>query len=73
LKGTQAVKKTDTEPEKVALNIASFCARYSVARTRVFNEIKAGRLAARKVGRNVSISVEEGDRWYESLPLRKAS
>lgn len=64
-------KNAQPEPIRVALDIASFCIRYSVSRTRVFLEIKEGRLAARKVGRNVSITVEEGDRWYESQPFRK--
>lgn len=50
-----------------ALTIVAFCARYGVSRTRVWGEIAAGRIPARKAGRNTLISVEDGDKWFASL------
>lgn len=60
------------ESSPMALTIAAFVARYGVSRTRVFGEIKAGRLEARKAGRVTLIPVAAGDAWFNALSLRKA-
>lgn len=67
------MKNTPPENSAVALTVASFTARYGVSRTRVFGEIKAGRLPARKAGRVTLIAVEDADAWFASLKMRKAS
>lgn len=67
------MKTNVPETPAVALTIAAFVARYGVSRTRVFGEIKAGRLEARKAGRVTLIPVESADAWFASLKMRKAS
>ncbi len=65
------MKVTPQETQAAALTIAAFCVRYGVSRTRVWGEISAGRLPARNAGRNTLISVEDGDKWFASLPAWK--
>jgi hypothetical protein len=50
-----------------ALSIAGFCAYASVGRTTAFEEIKVGRLIARKRGRSTVILIEDADAWLQSL------
>lgn len=50
-----------------ALSIAAFCSMMSLGRTRVFEEIKAGRLRALKTGRRTLIPADEAERWLQSL------
>lgn len=50
-----------------ALSIEDFCRAVSLGRTRVFAEIKQGKLKVRKVGRRTLIPVEEMERWLDSL------
>lgn len=66
------MKSSLPDPAPVGLTVAAFTARYGVSRTRVFGEIKAGRLEARKAGRVTLIPVEAGDAWFNALSLRKA-
>ncbi len=51
-----------------AITIAEFCRRYPVSRTKLYEEINAGRLTAKKSGRRTMIGVEEAQRWFASLP-----
>jgi hypothetical protein len=62
------MKITPPPTTAVALTIAAVTARYGISRTRVFAEIKAGRLEARKAGRATLVAVESADAWYQDLP-----
>jgi hypothetical protein len=45
-----------------------FCTKYSVGRTKAFEEIAAGRLIATKLGRRTLIRPRHARAWLDSLP-----
>jgi excisionase family DNA binding protein len=52
-----------------AMSIAEFCERYGPGRTTAYQEIKAGRLRARKCGKRTIIAEDDAERWLECLPI----
>jgi excisionase family DNA binding protein len=54
--------------EKRAFSIPEFCLLYGVCRTTVYEEIRAGRLRAVKVGRRTLILVDDAEAWLAALP-----
>jgi excisionase family DNA binding protein len=52
-----------------ALSIAEFSDRYGVGRTTTYEEIKSGRLRARKIGKRTLIGVDDAEEWLRHLPL----
>ncbi len=52
-----------------AFTIDEFCQWARVGRTIVYQEIKAGRLKVRKVGRRTLIARIEAERWLNDLPF----
>jgi excisionase family DNA binding protein len=52
-----------------AMNIVEFCERYGPGRTTAYQEIKAGRLRARKCGKRTIIAEDDAERWLERLPI----
>jgi hypothetical protein len=46
----------------------SFCEAFGIGLTKCFEEIKAGQLKAKKLGRATLIARSEGERWFDSLP-----
>lgn len=55
-------------PTKAALSVVEFCHWSGIGRTSAYEEISAGRLQAKKVGRRTIIPVIEAIRWMENLP-----
>ena len=51
-----------------AHSIEDFCDRYGIGRTQAYEEVKAGRLKAKKVGRRTIVPDEAGQEWLASLP-----
>jgi hypothetical protein len=49
-----------------------FAARNDISRTRVYHEIRSGRLVARKIGHLTRIAEEDEDAWRAALPLAGA-
>ena len=47
----------------LAYDIPSFCSASTLGRTRVYQEIKEGRLRVMKVGRRTLISGQAADEW----------
>jgi excisionase family DNA binding protein len=69
------VKLTSTSSAEVptvtgprALTVRNFCTRYGVGRSKTYEEIKAGRLVAVKVGRRTLIRECDAERWMQALP-----
>jgi excisionase family DNA binding protein len=56
-----------TNALKPVFSIAEFCDATSLGRTRVYEEIKIGRLKAVRVGRRTLISNEEMHAWLLRL------
>lgn len=51
-----------------AYTIADACAVVGLGRTFIFEEIRSGRLKAKKAGRRTIILRDELRRWLETLP-----
>jgi len=51
-----------------ALSIIEFCKRYGLCRTKAYDELKSGRLRARKLGKRTLISTDDAENWFEQLP-----
>lgn len=54
------------------LSIGEFVQQYGVGRTTTYEEIKSGRLRARKIGKRTIIDVEDAEAWLRNLPIVKA-
>lgn len=51
-----------------ALSLDEFCAWVSIGRSKVYSEVRAGRLVLRKIGRKSVITVADAEAWLEQLP-----
>lgn len=59
-------------PEPQALTVAEFLAAYRIGRSTLYEEIKAGRIEVRKIGKRTLIPAESARTWFESLPKSAA-
>lgn len=64
--------KLDKAPGRAqgALSILDFCRWAAIGRTAAYEELKAGRLRARKCGRRTIIPMTEAERWLSALPAQ---
>jgi excisionase family DNA binding protein len=66
--------QTTSEPERQgrdrprAMSIDQFRTRYGVGRTTTYEEIKLGRLRARKCGKRTIITEDDAEEWLQHLP-----
>jgi excisionase family DNA binding protein len=51
-----------------AMSIDQFRTRYGVGRTTTYEEIKSGRLRARKCGKRTIITEDDAEAWLQRLP-----
>ena len=51
-----------------ALSVRSFCESVGIGRTRFYQEVKAGRLRVRKVGRRTIVTADDAEEWLSRLP-----
>jgi hypothetical protein len=56
-----------------AYSLVSFASRHAISRSKIYGEIRAGRLIARKIGDRTIILAEDGRAWRESLPKVSAN
>jgi len=56
-----------------AMSIAEFCQRYGTGRTTAYQEIKLGRLRARKCGKRTIITDDDAEDWLVRLPVVEAA
>ena len=54
-----------------AMSLQAFCDRYDIGRTKAYEEIKSGRLKARKAGRRTVITADDAELWLNRLPAMK--
>jgi excisionase family DNA binding protein len=52
-----------------AMSISEFSERYGPGRTTIYEEIKLGRLRARKCGKRTLITEDDAEHWLQALPL----
>jgi hypothetical protein len=57
----------------LAYSPKAFQRAYSVGHTKLYAEIKTGRLIVRKLGHRTLIDVAEAQRWFENLPVGGAA
>jgi hypothetical protein len=62
-------KKWTEDAPSFAFSIESFADAHEIGRSKVFEEIKAGRLKARKVDNRTIITSEDAADWRANLPL----
>jgi excisionase family DNA binding protein len=55
-----------------AFTVREFCARYGICRQTFYDEIKRGRIKARKLGKKTVILRADADAWAASLPELRA-
>jgi hypothetical protein len=60
--------ETRRDEPKLAYSIDEFAARAGLGRTKIYEEISAGRLVVRRVGRRRIILAGDGASYLESLP-----
>ena len=58
--------------KRVAYSIDEVCKDVNVGRSKIYEEIKSGRLLARKIGRRTLILADDLQTWLESLPIVEA-
>ena len=51
-----------------AYSLVNFASRHGISRSKLYGEIRAGRLTARKIGDRTIILAEDGKAWRERLP-----
>jgi predicted DNA-binding transcriptional regulator AlpA len=62
----------DMNEDRRVITIAEFLHRYSIGRTRFYEEVAAGRLRLRKLGKKSLVSLDDAEKWLASLPTVKA-
>ena len=55
-----------------ARSIDQFCQCFAVGRTTAYEQIKMGRLRARKVGKRTIITDDDAEEWLRNLPQVEA-
>lgn len=54
--------------DPIAMDITDFCKTYGVGRSFTFEELRLGRLKAKKAGRKTIITKTDADEWLASRP-----
>lgn len=62
------IQANDDAP-RGAISVREFCQWAGIGRTAFYEELKTGRLVARKFGKRTLIPIAEAHRWLEGLPV----
>jgi hypothetical protein len=68
-KGEISESEKQRRDRQRAMNVDQFGMRYGVGRTTSYEEIKSGRLRARKCGKRTIIAEDDAEDWLRRLPL----
>jgi hypothetical protein len=68
-RATLARIPTTLAPLKQAYSVGTFCLAFDIGRSKVFEEINAGRLKAHKAGARTLIAHEDAVAWLNALPV----
>jgi hypothetical protein len=56
-----------------AMSVAEFCRWGCIGRTKLYAEVKAGRITLRKIGAKTIILRRDAEAWLSSLPAASAA
>ena len=62
-----ATEKAEPTPIKLALTVPEACQRVGIGRSRLFEEMRTGRLRRKKVGSRTIILAADLDAWINGL------
>ena len=70
MKAHPSISETERQrrAQQRAMSIARFSEDYAVGRTKIFEELKSGRLRGRKIGTRTIISQDDAEAWLQRLP-----
>jgi len=54
--------------QKIAFTVEEFCTSVGIGRTKFYEEIKAGRIQAKKAGRKTLVPIAEAVAYVDRLP-----
>ena len=63
----------NTTDKKEAYRVTEFCDLYGVAKSKVYEEMAAGRLKVRKLGSRSLIARVDAEAWLMNLPLQEVA
>lgn len=66
-----AVDQIGSRRRKSLYDVPGFLLDHGISRTRLYEEIKAGRLIARKIGGRTVIDGDDAAAWRASLPIHQ--
>jgi excisionase family DNA binding protein len=69
----EAIAKAGLGGARLGYRVEEFAAETGIGRTKLYAEIAAGRLRARKVGKRTVILAEDGRAYLASLPVMQAA
>jgi excisionase family DNA binding protein len=67
------LSEAERQARQRAFSIQEFSQVYGAGRTKVYEELKSGRLRGRKVGRRTIISEDDAEDWLRRLPVFEAT
>jgi hypothetical protein len=59
-----------TDLPRMAIGVAEFCQTFAIGKSLFYEEVKAGRLAVRKVGGRTLVPTAEARAWWASKARR---
>jgi excisionase family DNA binding protein len=71
-KKIKQMRRADEAPidsAPLALSVKAFCKKANIGHDKFYDEVRKGRLRARKLGARTLIPLSEAERWLDSLPI----
>lgn len=68
-RSTMINNQANDDAPRGAFSVRDFCQWAGIGRTAFYEELKTGRLAAKKFGKRTLIPIAEAHRWLEGLPV----
>lgn len=62
-------KERQRRARQRAFSVRQISEIYSIGRTKIYEELKSGRLRARKIGKHTVILEEDAEDWLRRLPV----